>query len=178
MLQIIAEKASDECQSAEEMTLRHGCLEDLEVLAAIEAECFPSAEAASRESIRRRLERYADHFLVLMDGGTPAGYINGLVTDIPDLEDVMYEDAGMHNESGDWQMIFGVDTLPAYRRRGCAARMIEAFVAEAKSQGRKGVVLTCKERLLHYYAKFGFVNEGVSGSVHGGVVWYQMRLTF
>lgn len=29
---------------------------------------------------------------------------------------------------------------------------------------------------MHYYAKFGFVNEGVSGSTHGGVVWYQMRL--
>ena len=46
------------------------------------------------------------------------------------------------------------------------------------SQGRKGLVLTCKEKLLHYYAKFGFVNEGVSASTHGGVVWYQMRLRF
>ena len=26
--------------------------------------------------------------------------------------------------------------------------------------------------------KFGFKNEGVSSSVHGGVVWYQMRLEF
>ena len=42
----------------------------------------------------------------------------------------------------------------------------------------QGLVLTCKEKLLHYYAKFGFVNEGVSGSTHGGVVWYQMRLRF
>ena len=39
-------------------------------------------------------------------------------------------------------------------------------------------MLTCKERLLPFYSGFGFVNEGVSGSVHGGVVWYQMRLTF
>ena len=40
------------------------------------------------------------------------------------------------------------------------------------------MVLTCKDRLLAYYAKFGFVNEGVSVSTHGGVVWYQMRLRF
>ena len=40
------------------------------------------------------------------------------------------------------------------------------------------LVLTCKDHLVHYYAKFGFVSEGVSGSTHGGVVWYQMRLTF
>ena len=51
-------------------------------------------------------------------------------------------------------------------------------IADARAQGRKGLVLTCKEALVHYYAKFGFVNEGVSGSTHGGVVWYQMRLKF
>ena len=49
---------------------------------------------------------------------------------------------------------------------------------QAKKEGKKGIVLTCKDRLVHYYAKFGFVNEGVSESTHGDVVWYQMRLTF
>ena len=52
------------------------------------------------------------------------------------------------------------------------------MLAQARAQGRKGVVLTCKDRLVHYYAKFGFVNEGVSQSTHGDVVWYQMRVTF
>ncbi|PWJ34674.1 hypothetical protein IE02_2211 [Fibrobacter succinogenes subsp. elongatus] len=28
------------------------------------------------------------------------------------------------------------------------------------------------------FVEFGFANEGVSNSVHGEVVWYQMRLTF
>ena len=49
-------------------------------------------------------------------------------------------------------------------------------VKAAKEQGRRGVVLTCKEKLVHYYAKFGFVDEGISGSTHGNVVWHQMRL--
>ena len=31
---------------------------------------------------------------------------------------------------------------------------------------------------MHYYSKFGFELEGVSESVHGNVVWNQMRLTF
>lgn len=31
---------------------------------------------------------------------------------------------------------------------------------------------------LHYYSKFGFENEGLSGSDHGGATWYQMRITF
>ena len=34
-----------------------------------------------------------------------------------------------------------------------------------------------KDKLITYYSKFGFVNEGISESVHGNVTWYQMRLT-
>lgn len=75
-------------------------------------------------------------------------------------------------------MIFGVNTLPAYRNHGYAGEILKRAIADAKDQGRKGLVLTCKDRLIHYYAKFGFVNEGVSESVHGNVVWNQMRLTF
>ena len=73
-------------------------------------------------------------------------------------------------------MIFGLTTIPAYRRQGGAAMLLNAIAEDARRQGRSGVVLTCKEQLLHYYARFGYVNEGVSQSVHGGVVWYQMRL--
>ena len=78
----------------------------------------------------------------------------------------------------DWQMIFGVNTLPSYRKHGYAGELIKRAITDAKEQGRKGLVLTCKDRLISYYARFGFKNEGVSESVHGNVVWNQMRLTF
>ncbi len=91
----------------------------------------------------------------------------------------MYADASMHNEDGAWQMIFGVNTIPSCRKKGYAGMLIERAIEDARKQGRKGLVLTCKDKLVHYYAKFGFVNEGVSeNSTHGGVVWNQMRLTF
>lgn len=47
-----------------------------------------------------------------------------------------------------------------------------------RTEGRKGLVLTGKDKLIHYYKTFGFVSEGISESVHGNAVWYQMRLTF
>lgn len=105
-------------------------------------------------------------------------FVDGFCTDTPDLTDEMYADAALHDENGAWQMIFGVNTLPHCRRRGYAGLLLQRAIADARAQGRKGLVLTCKEKLLHYYAKFGFVNEGVSASTHGGVVWYQMRLRF
>ena len=75
-------------------------------------------------------------------------------------------------------MIFGVNTLPAYRNRGYAGRLLRRAIEDARQQGRKGLVLTCKDRLVHYYACFGFVDEGISDSTHGNVEWHQMRLTF
>lgn len=160
------------------MEIRTAAMADLQAISALEAECFPAAEAASRESIRARLAAYPEHFWLLLDGKKLVGFVNGMVTDEPDLRDEMYGNASLHKETGAWQMIFGVDTAPAYRRRGCAGRLLAHVIAEAKRQGRKGLVLTCKEALIHYYAKFGFVSEGVSQSTHGNVQWYQMRLTF
>ena len=160
------------------MEIRTATTGDLTEIAQIEAVCFPAAEAATPASFAQRLQYYADHFWLLLDGSVMVGFVNGMVTDEPDLRDEMYENAAMHREDGAWQMIFGVDTIPAYRRRGCAERLLSHVIQEARAQGRKGLVLTCKEPLLHYYAKFGFVNEGVSQSTHGDALWYQMRLTF
>lgn len=160
------------------MEIRTATTADLAQIAHMESVCFPAAEAATPERFAQRLQYYPNHFWILLDGAVMVGFVNGMVTDEPDLRDEMYEDASLHDENGAWQMIFGVDTIPAYRRRGCAQQLLNHVIQEARVQGRKGLVLTCKEALLHYYGKFGFVNEGVSGSTHGDVLWYQMRLTF
>lgn len=160
------------------MEIRAASINDLDAITALEAQCFPAAEAASRESFHARLEAFAEHFWLLCDGAEPVSMVNGMVTDAPDLTDEMYGDAGLHDPDGKWQMIFGVDTLPAYRRRGCAGRLLARAIADAREQGRAGVVLTCKEKLIPYYAKFGFRDEGMSSSTHGGAVWHQMRMTF
>lgn len=161
------------------MNIRNGRISDVDELTAIEAECFPAAEAAERKSFEERLNYYADHFWILEDdNGKIISFVNGMVTDEEHLTDKMYENASMHNENGEWQMIFGVNTLPEYRKKGYAETVLRRVIYDAKKQGRKGLVLTCKEKLIHFYGKLGFVDEGVSDSEHGGVVWHEMRLTF
>ena len=160
------------------MLIRTAVPTDAAALAEVEALCFPAAEAAPEQQFRDRLQAYAGHFWLMFDGETLISFVDGMVTDQPDLTDDLYENAALHSETGAWQMIFGVNTIPAYRKRGCAGMLLERAIEDARQQGRRGLVLTCKERLMPYYAKFGFVNEGVSGSTHGGVTWYQMRLTF
>lgn len=159
--------------------IRKAAAADLQAVTDLEAACFPAAEAATAEDFRKRLAVYPDYFWLLEDDdGRLVSFINGLVTDEEKLRDEMYADASFHNEKGAWQMIFGVNTHPDYRRRGYAAQVMRQVIAEAKAAGRKGCVLTCKDRLVHYYETFGYRCEGVSQSTHGGVVWYDMRLTF
>ena len=160
------------------MEIRYATRKDIPAIANVEAECFPPAEAATEEEFIERVGHYGNHFWLMFEEDKLIAFVDGFVTDEPDLTDEMYENAGMHNENGAWQMIFGVNTLPVYRRKGYAGQLIEQAIEDAKQQGRKGLVLTCKNKLIPYYAKFGFKDEGVSDkSTHGNAVWHQMRLS-
>lgn len=160
------------------MHIRTATMEDLDAVTAVEAACFPAAEAATQDEFAARLAVYPNHFWLLEEDGRLVSFINGLVSDEPTIRDEMFADAAFHNEQGAWQMVFGVNTLPEYRRRGLAGEVMQRVIADARAQGRKGCVLTCKDRLVHYYETFGYRSEGVSASTHGGAVWYDMRLTF
>ena len=141
------------------MNIRNATMNDIEEITRVEAECFPVAEASTKEEFAERIKYYGNHFWLMFDEDKLIAFVDGFVTNEKDLTDKMYEQADMHDENGEWQMIFGVNT--------------------AKKQKRKGVVLTCKQKLVGYYSKFGFIDEGISDkSVHGNVVWHQMRLTF
>ena len=105
-------------------------------------------------------------------------FVDGMVTATPDLTDEMYDYPELHDPTAAWLMVFSVASSPAHRGEGHATAALRAAIACARERGQRGVVLTCKERLLGFYGRFGFVNEGVSSSEHGGAEWYQMRLTF
>ncbi|MDO5532474.1 GNAT family N-acetyltransferase [Sutterella sp.] len=159
-------------------SLRAATPADVDVLTYIEAQCFPEAEKATRESFEARLAVFADSFLILMKDDRPIGLIDGMITNSRTITDDMFEDATLHNPDGHWQSIFGLAVLPSERHQGCASSLIRAFIEKARQEGRDGVILTCKEHLIPFYSTFGFVSTGVSKSVHGGAVWYDMELDF
>lgn len=138
------------------MIIRHATLDDLEEITKLEAKCFPAAEAAGRAAFCDRLASFPDHFWLLYEDEKLVSMINGMATDEEHLTDAMYEHADMHSKDGAWQMIFGVATDPAEQGKGYAAALMRRVIADTKSQGKKGLVLTCKERLLSFYRQFGY----------------------
>jgi GNAT superfamily N-acetyltransferase len=126
------------------MIIKYATTEDIAAIAAVEAECFPPAEAATEKEFIDRVKYYGNHFWLMYEAEKLIAFVDGFVTDEPDLTDEMYEKATLHDENGAWQMIFGVNTIPAYRKHGYAGELICRAIEDARKQGRKGLVLTCK----------------------------------
>ena len=49
------------------MFIRTATIKDLEMVAAVEAQCFLPAEAATKEAFVGRLQHYCDHFWLLFE---------------------------------------------------------------------------------------------------------------
>lgn len=63
---------------------------------------------------------------------------------------------------------------PAYRSRGYGSQLLTHIEAVAREAARESVSLTCLARLIGYYEKQGYVNEGASSSTHGGEQWFNL----
>ena len=75
------------------MTIRTAQMEDIDAITAVETECFPPAEAATREEFAERLKYYKDHFWLMFDEERLVAFVDGMVTGQKDLTDEMYEKA-------------------------------------------------------------------------------------
>ena len=129
------------------MSIRHALPTDVDTLADIEAASYPPAEGASRQSIAGRVAVYPDCFWLLDEGGEVKAFVNGFVTDMPDLTDEMYDDPHLHTPKGGWQMIFSVVTAPAYRHEGCASSGLRRRESR-RAQGRRAHLQGTAHRLL------------------------------
>ena len=163
-----------------EIIIRFANKNDIETIIQIESICFPKAEAATPSSLKERFQTFPENFLVaeINNNKKIIGFINGCTTDKPELPDILYEKAELHKKDGDYQTVFGIDTLPEYRRQGVGEHLMKSLINLTKKRGKKGIVLTCKDYLIHYYEKFGYKNQGVSKSCHGGAKWNDMLLLF
>ncbi|MBP2636484.1 MAG: Acetyltransferase family protein [Firmicutes bacterium] len=160
-----------------EVMIRAVCLEDLDRITEIEAICFPTAEAATREAFQERIAAFPESFLVAEINGLIIGFINGCATNSSVIYDELFHSTAGHIADGKNLAIFGLDVIPEYRKRGVASLLMKQFFQVARSNGKEKVILTCKDRLVRYYESFGFENNGISNSAHGGSKWFDMILS-
>lgn len=146
--------------------------EDIKRITEIELLCFPPAEAASEEKYLWRQKEYPQYLLTGETDGKIVSVVSMIPMAKPVITDEIFETE--RQPEGEVAAVLSVMTDPSAQGHGCAGQMLEAAAERAKSLGMKSMALTCKEHLISYYSKYGYEKVGVSASVHGGAVWYDM----
>ncbi|QOT00370.1 GNAT family N-acetyltransferase [Brevibacterium sp. JNUCC-42] len=156
------------------ISLRNAQATDLEQLLLIENEGFSIEEAATKEVFVERIQLIPDTFIVAERQGEILGYINGPIINQHYITDDLFEKIRENSKRGGYQSILGLAVSKQARNQGIAKLLIEKTEELVKENAREGITLTCKQELVSFYEKFGFVNHGMSESQHGGVSWYNM----
>lgn len=160
-----------------DFTIRRATPFDLDGCHRVETECFPQAEAASRESIAKRIDTFAQGFLVAerREGGI-AGMINSGATSKRDISDEAFKDLVGHEPDGGNMVVFSLSVRPRFQGRGLARQLMERFIEECRVMGRERILLLCKDFHIGFYEKLGFSDLGPSACAHGGAAWQEMGL--
>lgn len=153
--------------------------DEAEQAAAIEQICFPPNEACSERSMRERIAKAPELFLVAVDkeNGKIAGFLNGLATDESAFRDEFFTDAGLYDPNGKNVMLLGLDVLPEYRKRGLGRELVFQYLRREREKDRRMILLTCLKSKVKMYEKFGFKDRGIANSTWGGEEWHEMSYT-
>lgn len=158
-----------------EYLIRNVTPADLQQVTELEAACFPPEKAAPEHAFAYRIAAFPERFFVAEMDERIIGMVNGCASSLPVIEDALFEPQG-HEPDGKNQMVFGLAVHPEFQHRGIASALMNRLIVFSREQGLEKVILTCREAKIGFYEKFGYVNHGISGSTHGGVVWYDMIL--
>ena len=159
-----------------DIIIRHVLPEDLDDCYTVETSGFPPEEAAAWETIRLRIEAFAEGFLVAEVDGRVVGILNSAATNKEDISDEELKQLIGHHPDGRNMVVFALAVLPEFQKQGIATQLMSRFVDEARGRGKEKVLLMCKQHLVVYYERMGFTHIGVSKSTHGGAEWHEMRM--
>jgi ribosomal protein S18 acetylase RimI-like enzyme len=159
-----------------EIIIRNVFPKDLDECYLVETSGFPPEEAATRETIKLRIDTFPQGFFVAEMEGRVIGILNSAATDKEDLGDEELKKLIGHHPDGKNLVVFALAVLPEYQKRGIANQLMSRFVENAREHKKENVLLMCKQHLIGYYERMGFTHLGLSKSTHGGAEWHEMRL--
>lgn len=142
------------------MIIRRVTMDDLEEVVNLESAAFKMTKEQTKNDMMGRIENYPDTFLVAQEDGKVIGHIFGPAFNKRYIEDELYFENHPNQKDDRYQMVLSLAVLPEYRKQGVATKLIEAMMQEARKQNRQAISLTCLPKLIKFYEKRGFHNEG------------------
>lgn len=142
------------------MIIRRVTMDDLEEVVNLESAAFKMTKEQTKNDMMGRIENYPDTFLVAQEDGKVIGHIFGPAFNKRYIEDELYFENHPNQKDDRYQIVLSLAVLPEYRKQGVATKLIEAMTQEARKQNRQAISLTCLPKLIKFYEKRGFHNEG------------------
>lgn len=140
----------------------------------IETLAYEGDEAATREKIATRIQRYPQGFMCMELNGEVAGFINaGCAWEVV-MSDEAFKELVGHDPDAPNAVIMSVVAHPDFQGKGYSSLMMREFVARMKAMHKKTIHLMCKDRHVDLYAHFGYRYVKPSESDHGGMAWHEM----
>ena len=151
---------------------------ELGALMQIENACFPPTERCTPAMMKARLQQFPEWCLTARRGGSIVGFIHGMSIGQPAVQDAFYYIPTQHRPGAPWQCVLGLAVAPAFRGKGAAHSLMQAYAAKARKARKQGIVLACRAEKQAFYEHMGFVCAGISQSRYGGGVWLDMVQRF
>jgi GNAT superfamily N-acetyltransferase len=148
---------------------------DLTEIMTIENQGFTPEEAASETSMAERIQVISDTFITAKDDqGHVLGYIVGPADNARYISDDLFDHTTPNDPTAAYQTVLSLAVHDDAQGQGIASQLLKELAKVAKVQHRQAITLTCLERLIPFYERNGYVNEGVAESDHAGEVWYNL----
>lgn len=151
--------------------------QDLDRCFEIESVSYSGDEAATKEKILKRINAYPEGFIILENDREIIGFINSGATHEVDLSNEDFKDLICHDVEGKYIVILSVVVHPTYQGKGMASTLMNSFIDRMRALGKTSIYLICQTQLIDMYARFGFIDLGISDSDHGGMSWNEMSLS-
>ena len=143
----------------------------------IETLAYEGDEAATREKIATRIQRYPQGFMCMELNGEVAGFINAGCAWAVVMSDEEFKELVGHDPDAPNAVIMSVVVHPDFQGKGYSSLMMREFVTRMKAMHKKTIHLMCKDRHVDLYAHFGYRYVKPSESDHGGMAWHEMVMT-
>lgn len=142
------------------MIIRSVTMNDLDEAVELESAAFKMTKEQTEKDMVGRIKNYPDTFLVAEEKGKVIGHIFGPAFDQRYIEDELYFKNHPNQKDDRYQMVLSLAVVPEYRKHGVATNLIEELAKVAKKQNRQAISLICLPKLIKFYEKRGFKNEG------------------
>lgn len=143
----------------------------------IEITSYEGDEAATREKIATRINRYPQGFLCMEVEGEIVGFINGGCAWDVVMSDEEFKELVGHDPAAPNVVIMSVVVHPDFQGKGYSSLLMREFISRMKAMDKQTIHLMCKDRHVALYSHFGYQYVKPSESDHGGMVWHEMVMT-